>query len=248
MKRNNRASWWGWKRWVEKLAWNPTLKKTKILAFSPVTSWEMLIEGGKRKQCQISFSWAPKSLWMVTDTMKLKDVPWKENYDKPMQPIKKQRHHFVSKYPYSQIYGFSRSYVWMWELDHKEDWMPKNWCLQTVVLNWESLNFVRRSNQSVLKEIDLECSLEGLILKLKLWPSDVKSRPLGKDPDAGKDRRQEEKGKTENEMVGWHHWLNGHEFEQTPRDNRGQRSWYAVVHGVARSQAWLNDWIPTCSI
>ena len=111
-------------------------------------------------------------------------VPWKENYDKPMQPIKKQRYHFVNKYPYRQIYGFLRSYVWMWELDCKEDWIPKNWCFQTVVLKWESLSFVR-SNQSVIKEINLECSLEGLILKLKLWPSDVKSWPLGKDPMLG---------------------------------------------------------------
>ena len=101
-----------------------------------------------------------------------------------MQPIKKQRYHFVNKYPYSQIYGFLRSYVWMWELDCKEDWIPKNWCFQTVVLKWESLSFVR-SNQSVIKEINLECSLEGLILKLKLWPSDVKSWPLGKDPMLG---------------------------------------------------------------
>ena len=73
----------------------------------------------------------------------------------------------------------------------------------------------RRSNQSILKEISPEYSLEGLMLKLKpiLWPPDTKNWLIGKDSDAGKDWRWEEKGTTEDEMVGWHHWLNGHEFE-----------------------------------
>ena len=71
----------------------------------------------------------------------------------------------------------------------------------------------RRSNQSILKEISPQYSLEGLMLKQILWPPDVKNWLTGKDPDAGKDRRWEEKGMTEDEMVGWHHQLNGHEFE-----------------------------------
>ena len=77
----------------------------------------------------------------------------------------------------------------------------------------------RRSNQLILKEINPEYSLERLILKLKLqyfWPPDAKNWLIGKDPDAGKDWREEEKGTTEDEMVGWHHWLDGHEFEQAP--------------------------------
>ena len=104
----------------------------------------------------------------------------------------------------------------MWELDYKESWEPKNWCFQTVVLE-KTLEIpwtARRSNQSILKEISPECSLEGLMLKLKLqyfWPPDMKNWLIGKDPDAGKDWRQEEKGMTEDEMVGWHHWLDGHE-------------------------------------
>ena len=75
----------------------------------------------------------------------------------------------------------------------------------------------RRSNQLILKEINPEYSLEGLELKLKLWPPDAKSQLIGKDSNAGKDGRQEEKGATEDEMVGWHHRLNGHEFEQNSR-------------------------------
>ena len=81
----------------------------------------------------------------------------------------------------------------------------------------------RRSNQSILKEISPEYSLEGLMLKL-LWPPDSKNWLIGKDPDAGKDWRWEEKGMTEDEMVGWHHWLNGHAFEQALRVGDGQGS------------------------
>ena len=90
----------------------------------------------------------------------------------------------------------------------------------------ESLGLpARRSNQSILKEISPEYSLEGLMLKLKLpilWPPDAKNRLIGKDPDAGKDWTQEEKEMTEDEMVGWHHQFSGHEFEQVPGDGEGQ--------------------------
>ena len=97
-------------------------------------------------------------------------APWKESYDKPRQHIKKQRHHFAGKGLYSRSYGFSSSHVWMWELDHKEGWELKNWCFRIVVLEktFESLCTARRSNQSILKEINPEYSLEGLMLKLKL--------------------------------------------------------------------------------
>ena len=95
---------------------------------------------------------------------------WKESYDQPRQHIKKQRHYFANKGPSSQGYGFSSSHVWMWELEYKESWAPKNWCFWTVC--WRRLLRVpwtaRRSNQSILKEISPGCSLEGLMLKLKL--------------------------------------------------------------------------------
>ena len=113
------------------------------------------------------FSWAPVSLWMGPVAMKLKDTC---SYEKPRQRIKKQRHHFADKGLYSQSYGFSSSHVWLWELDHKEGWVPKHRCFRTVVL--ERLLRVpwipRRSNQSILKEVNHEYLLEGLILKLKL--------------------------------------------------------------------------------
>ena len=73
-----------------------------------------------------------------------------------------------------------------------------------------------------------------------LWPPDVKNWLIGKDPDAGKDWRQEEKGTTQGKMVGYHHWLNGHEFEQTPEMVKDREAWCAAVHGAAKGQTWLN--------
>ena len=97
-------------------------------------------------------------------------APWKKNYDKSRQNIKKQRHYFANKGPSSQSYGFSSSHVWMWELDNKESRAPRNWCFWTVVLKkiLESPLDCKRSKQSILKEISSEYSLEGLMLKLKL--------------------------------------------------------------------------------
>ena len=139
--------------------------------------------------------------------------------------IKKQRHHYADKRPSSHSYSFPSDHVWTWELDHKEGWAPKNWCFWTVVLE-KTLESPLDCNQSILKEISPEYSLEGLMLKLKLptvWPPDAKIQLGGKDPDAGKDWRQE-KWVTEDEMAGWHHQLNGHEFEQALGDSGEQRS------------------------
>ena len=160
----------------------------------------------------------PKSLQMVIAAMKLKDIaPWKESYDRPRQHIKKQRHYFANKGPSNQGYGFSSSHLWMWESDYKESWAQKNWCFWTVVLEKTLENpwTARRSNQSILAEISPGCSLVGLMLKLKLqyFGHLVKGWLIGENPDAGRDWGQEEKGTTEDEMVGWHHQLNGHGFE-----------------------------------
>ena len=117
----------------------------------------------------------------------------------------------------------------MWKLDYKESWAPKNWCFWTVVLekNLESpldskeIQPVHpKGDQSWVfigrNDVEAETSI--------LWPPDAKSWLTGKDSDAGKDWRQEEKGMTEEEMVGWHHWLNGCDFEQSPGDSEGQGS------------------------
>ena len=125
--------------------------------------------GKQWKQWETIF-WAPKSLQMVIVAMKLKDVYSLESYDQPRQHIQKQRHYFANKGLSSQGYGFSSGHVQMWGLDCKESWAPKNWCFWTVVLEttlevpWTAM----RLNQSILKEISPGCSLEGLMLKLKL--------------------------------------------------------------------------------
>ena len=118
----------------EKVGLKLNIQKTKIMASGPITSWEIM--GKQWEQCQTLIFWAPKSLQMVTAAMKLKDACscWKKSYDQPRQHIRKQRHYFAKKGPSGQSYGFSSSHVWMWELDYKEIWAPKNWCFWTVVL------------------------------------------------------------------------------------------------------------------
>ena len=154
---------------------------------------------------------------------------------------------------YSQIYGFSSSHVWMWELKHKESWASKNWCFWTVVLDQtlespldckEIQPVHPKGNQFWIFTGRTDAGTEAP----KLWPPDVNSQLIRKDPDAGKDWRQEETGTTEDQLVGWHHWLNGHEFSKTPGDGEGQGSLNAAVHGVAESRTWLRGWKTTCKI
>ena len=140
-------------------------------------------------------------------------APWKKSYDQPRQHIKKQRHYFANKGPSSQSYGFSSGHVWMWELDYKEISEPKNWYFWTMMLektlesplHCKEIQSVHpKGNQSWMFIGKTDVEAETPIL----WPPDAKSWLIRKDPDAGKDWGQE-KGKTEDEMVGWHHQLNG---------------------------------------
>ena len=129
----------------------------------------------------------------------------------------------------SQRYGLSSSHIWMWELDHKESWVPKNWCFWTVVLEktlegplaCKEIQPVHpKGNQSWIFIGRTDAEAETPIL----WSPDAKKWLIGKDPYAGKDWRWEVKGMTEDEMVVWHHRLNGHEFEWTPGVCGGRRS------------------------
>ena len=142
-----------------------------------------------------------------------------------LDSIFKSRHYFANKGPSSQGYGFSNSHVWLWELDYKQSWVPKNWCFWTVVLEKtlespldckEIQPVYSKGDQSwvFFGRTDAESPI--------LWPPDVKNWLIGKDPDAGKDWRQEKKGTTEDEMVGWHHRLNGHGFGWTTGAGDGQ--------------------------
>ena len=140
---------------------------------------------------------------------------WKKSYDQHRQHIKKQRHYFANKGPSSQSYGFFSSHVWMWELAYKERWVLKSWCFWTVVLektlesllDYKEIQPVNpKGNQSWIFIGRTDVVAETPIL----WSPVVKNWLTWKDPDAGKDWRWEEKGTTEDEMVGRHHWLNGY--------------------------------------
>ena len=137
--------------------------------------------------------------------------------------------------------------VWIWELDYKESWAQKDWCFWTVVLeetlesplDWKEIKSVNpKGNQPwiFIGKTDAEAEAP------KLWPPVAKSWLIRKDPDAGKDWRQEEKGMTEDEILRWYHWVDGHEFEWAPGIGDGQESLVCTDHGVTKSLKCLSDW------
>ena len=174
---------------------------------------------------------------------------WKRSSDKSRQYIIKQRHHFANKGLYSQSYGFSSSHVWMWESDHKEGWAPKNWCFQTVVLG---KSFESPLDSKVIKPVNPKENQSWIVIGRTdaeaeapiLWPPDVKRWLIGKDPDTGKDWRQDEKGMAEDEMAGWHPRLDEYESEQTPGDSEGEGSLVCCSpwgHKESDTTEWLNN-------
>ena len=176
-------------------------------------------------------------------------APRKKSYDQLRQHVKKQRHFFTDKGPSSRSYGFSSSHVWMWELNYKENWAPKNWCFWNVVLEktLESPLDCKKSNKSTLKEISPEYSLVGLMLKLKLQyfghlmrraDSFEKTLMLGRT--GGRRRR------------GWQRmrWFDGITDSMDMSVSKLQemvnerKYWCAAVHGVTKYQTWLSNWTP----
>ena len=177
---------------------------------------------------------------------------WEKSYDKPRQHIKKERHYFADKGLYSQSYGFSSSHVRMWELDHKESWALKNWCFWTVVLEKtvaspldckEIKPAQPKGNQSWIFTGRIDAEVEVPVL----WPPHGKNWLIGKELDPGRDWRQEKKGTTEDEMVGWHHQLDGYEFQHAPGIGDGQGSlacyspWSCKESDMTEQLNWLTD-------
>ena len=166
------------------------------MAFSPITSWQ--IEGEKVESDRFDFPGLQNHCkrWLQPWNEKMLG-PCKESYDRPRQCITKERYHFANKGQSSQSYVFSSGHVWMWALDYKESWVPKNWCFWTVVLEKtlespldckEIQPIHPKGNQSWIFIGRTDAEAETPIL----WPPDGKNWLISKDPDAGQDRRQEE--------------------------------------------------------
>ena len=169
------------------------------------------------KQWQTLLLGAPKSLQMITAAMKLKDTPWKKSNDKPRKHIKSRDITLLTKVGIVKaivfpivMYGCESWTIIKAEHQRIDAFEP--WCWRRLLrVPWTA----RRANQSILKEIvlNIHCKVWCCRWSSKIWPLNMKNWLLWKDPDLGKDWRQEEKGMTEDEMVGFHHWLNGQEFE-----------------------------------
>ena len=216
-----RTSWWGWKRRVK--SWLKT-QKTKITASGPITLWQI---DGETMETRTDFVFLGSKITADGDcSHEIKTfAPWKRSYDKPRQRIKKERYHFADKCAYSQSYGFSSRYVWMWKLGNKEHWALKNWCFLTVVLektlenplDTKELKPVNpKGNQpwTFIGRTDAEY-FGHLMQKV-----DSLEKTLVLRKTEGRRRGQA----TEGERIGWHHWFNGHESEQTLGDSGGQGS------------------------
>ena len=204
----------------EKAGLKLSIQKTKIMASGPITSWQI---DGETMETVTDFIFLGSKITANSDcSCEIKRClllrrKVMTNLD---SILKKWDITLTNKGPSSQSYGFSSSHVWMWELDYKESWVLKKWCFWTVVLektlesplDCKEIQPVHpKGNQPWIFIGKTDAKAETPIL----WPPDAKNRLIGKDPDAGKDWRWEEKGVTEehDEMFGWYHRRNVHEFE-----------------------------------
>ena len=165
-------------------------------------------------------------LWLQPRNQKT-IASWQESDGRPRQCVEKQRRYFADKGLYSQGYGLPSGHIQLWELDHIEGRTSKNWCLQTVVLEKTPESPLDRKE---IKPVSLKGDQPWVLTGRTdaeaeapvFWSSDANRWPIGKVPDAGKDRGHKEKKVSENEMAGLHHWWNEHELGLTPGDGEGQ--------------------------
>ena len=204
----------------EKVGLKLNSQKTKIIASGPITSSQ--INGGTMETLKYFLFFGSKITANGDCSHEIKRcLLLGRKAMTNLDSILKSRHYFANKGPSSQSYGFSSSQVWMWELHHKESWVPKNWCFWTVVL--------KKTLESPLDFKDIKpvnpegnvpwtfIGRTGAEAETRIfWPLDGKNWLIGKDSDAGKVWSQEEKRMTEDEMVGWHDQLDGHKSEQVP--------------------------------
>ena len=222
------------------------IQKIEIMAFDPITSWQV---DGETMETVRDFIFLGSKITADGDcsheikTCLLLGIKTMTNLDS----ILKSRDITLPTKVCLVSCGFSSGHVWMWELDCKESWMSNNWCFWTVMLektlesplDYKEIKSVNpKGNQSWILIERADAEAETPIL----WTPDVKNWLIGKYPDAGKDWRQGEKGKTEDEIVGWHHWLNGCEFEQAPGVGGQGRLARCRHPGVAKFWTQLGDW------
>ena len=216
------------------------------MAHGPITSWQRGREKGK--QWQILFSWAPKSLQTMTAAMKWKEpAPWKQSYGKPRQCIKKQRPHLADTGLYGQSYGSASSYVWMWELAHKEGWVLNNHCFWIVVLEKtlespldcrESKAVHPKGNQSWILIGRTDVEAEAPIL----WPPDANSQQIRERPWCWE--RWRAKGEGGRQRTRWLNSITDSmhiSLSKLWEIVEDRVAWRAAVHGVIKSRTRLSD-------